>query len=77
MSERDTFRVEGVGCWCPESMTLGTIRIMGHTEECTEARRGWEANYRRMNELDRQRAADREAGRQLREAATVALGEQP
>lgn len=71
--ERDSFRVEGVGCWCPGEMTLYTIRIMGHTKECTIARHGWEENYRDSSEIDRRRAADAEVGRQLREAATQVI----
>jgi hypothetical protein len=69
LETRDLFRVEGVGCWCPPEMTLGALRIMGHTEKCTCARQGWEANYRHLREIERRRAADREVGRQVREAA--------
>lgn len=73
MRERDPFRVEGVGCWCPNEMTLQQARIGGHTKECTQARKGWEANYRGLTEMDKQRREDQEAGRQLREAALLAL----
>lgn len=70
---RDSFRIEGVGCWCPDGMTLQQLRLNGHTEKCTEARRGWEGNYRHMREMDRVRAVDQEVGRQLREAAQAVL----
>jgi uncharacterized protein HemY len=75
MTKRDAFRVDGVGCWCPDEMTLRTLRLMGHTEQCTQARKGWEANYRHLSEMDKQRAIDREVGRQLREAASTLLQE--
>lgn len=75
MSQRDSFKVAGVGCWCPGEMTLRQARLAGHTILCTEARRGWEQNNRHLSEIARQRAADEEAGRQLREAALEALGE--
>lgn len=73
MQKRDSFRIEGVGCWCPDDMTLQQLRVSGHTERCTEARRGWEANYRNLSEMDKQRRTDQEVGRQLREAAEAAL----
>lgn len=71
--QRDSFRVEGVGCWCPDEMTLRQLRITGHTEKCTEARKGWEANYRHLSEIDKQHRADAEVGRQLRESAGAML----
>lgn len=73
MSEREAFRIEGIGCWCDQTITLGTLRVMGHTEECTEARRGWESNHRNLSEMARRRRVDEEVGRQLREAAEHAL----
>jgi hypothetical protein len=69
MSEREAFRVEGVGCWCDGNITLDTLRIMGHTKECTEARRGWKRNYENLAEIAQQRRVDQEVGRQVREAA--------
>lgn len=71
MSERDSFFVQG-GCWCPATWTLQKVRIEGHSEDCTRARRGWEANYRHLAAVGRQRREDEEAGRALREA-----GERP
>lgn len=73
MKGRDQFRIQGTGCWCPGEMTLYQLRVMGHTEECTRARKGWEANYRHLGEMDKQRRTDEEVGRQLREAAQEAL----
>lgn len=68
-----TFRVEGVGCWCPGNRTLDAMRLDGHTKECAEARRGWRLNYEGLREMDRQRRVDEETGRQIREAATAVL----
>lgn len=76
MNERDSFRVEGIGCWCPDGMTLGALRIMGHTEKCTQARKGWEANSRHSSEMEKQRRIDQEVGRQLREAAAAVIKEE-
>ena len=59
------FRVEGVGCWCPGERTLHEMRLMGHTPDCRKAREGWDANYRHLAALDRQRAIEREVGRQV------------
>lgn len=73
--ERDTFVIEG-GCWCEYGKRVGALRIMGHTVECTQARRGWAANNRHLSELSQQRKRDEEAGRQLREDAEKAIDEQ-
>lgn len=70
-ANRDQFRVEGVGCCCPGTMTLSALQLMGHTESCTNARKAWEANRRHLSEMHRQRRADEEIGRQIREAAAA------
>jgi len=72
VSGRDGFGIKG-DCWCPGEMTLATLRIMGHTEDCTTARKGHEANRRHLSEIDRQRRTDEAAGRQLREMASAVL----
>lgn len=51
---REKFRVEGL-CWCDPSLTLGHLRGMGHTKECTHARRAWEANYAHLRAVRRER----------------------
>lgn len=70
--QRDRFVIEG-DCWCPGDMTLTAMRVMGHTESCTQARAGWKANYQHLSELARRRALDEAAGRQMREAAAEIL----
>lgn len=72
---RDRFSIEGTGCWCPGTMTLDTLRIMGHTEFCTKALKGWEANYRQLSQMDQRRRIDQEIGRQVREAAIAVMEE--
>lgn len=52
---RDRFEVRGIGCWCPPSMTLSQLRGMGHTPECTAARKGWELNMRHLEAMRSQR----------------------
>ncbi len=64
-SEDKTFGVEGTGCWCPPERTLLQMRLMGHTEECAQARRGWRLNYAHLRGLDRERRVFEEVGRQL------------
>jgi hypothetical protein len=69
---RDSFAIDGE-CWCPGEIRLDTLRIMGHTQACTAARKGHEANRRHLSDLDRQRRTDESAGRQLREMASAVL----
>ena len=71
--KRESFFVDGVGCWCPDTMTLQQARLAGHTEECSEARQAWRANYRHLSEMEKQRRVDAEVGRQVREAALAVV----
>ena len=73
-ADRDRFVIEG-GCWCDYNASIGPLRVMGHTEECTQARQGWAANYRHLGEMEKQRRIDEAAGRSLREDAERAINE--
>ncbi len=75
MSERDVFRIDGM-CWCADDLTIGVLRVMGHSEACTTARKGHEENARHLSQkMARRRMEDENAGRQLRQAAEAAITE--
>ncbi len=70
--KRDAFIVEGL-CWCPGERSLAHFRAMGHTEDCTRARKGWEANNRHAGQMARRRAEERALGHALLTDARKAL----
>lgn len=72
MNDRDTFRVAG-GCWCDPDRTVQQLRLMGHDDACTQARRGWEQNRRGMSERDQRREEERALGALLLADARKAL----
>jgi hypothetical protein len=65
VNKRDRFIVEGL-CWCDPETSLTQLRYMGHTEQCTAARRSWKANMQRMETINQQRLEDERVGREIR-----------
>jgi hypothetical protein len=64
----DPFKEDGP-CWCPANRTLQNMRNIGHTLNCTQARRGWKIDMRRLAE----QADERQQMERIGRAATAKM----
>lgn len=73
----EPFHFDSPGCWCPDSRTVQQLRLMGHTEECSAARKAWRQNHREDSEIARRKHEAEALGEAMLRSARAALAEVP